>query len=145
MRRARYGFSQKVLACLLGIFLVICSGEAALSQEYPTKAITLVCGMDPGGVVDVATRVLVEGSKKALGQDILVENKPGASHMVAASIVVKAKPDGYTLFTATDAPFVRVPHMMKLPYDPSRKRPRLFFTESSPILSLCRRTVPSKP
>ena len=86
----------------------------------------MVCGMDPGGVVDVATRVLAEGSKKALGQDILVENKPGASHMVAASIVVKAKPDGYTLFTATDAPFVRVPHMMKLTFDP--------ITEMTPVI-----------
>ena len=128
MKKDRYVFSQKVLACLFGVFFVMCSAGAALSQEYPTKAVTLVCGMDPGGVVDVATRVLVEGSKKAMGQDILVENKPGASHMVAASIVVKAKPDGYTLFTATDAPFIRVPHMMKLPYDPiSETTPIIFY------------------
>lgn len=98
----------------------------AFSQDYPAKAITMVCGMDPGGIVDVATRVLADGTKKLIGQDILVENKPGASHMVAASYVVNSKPDGYTLFTATDAPFIRVPHMMKLKFDP--------ITETTPII-----------
>jgi tripartite-type tricarboxylate transporter receptor subunit TctC len=88
--------------------------------------LTMVCGMDPGGVVDVATRVLVDNSKKIFGQDILVENKPGASHMVAASYVVKSKPDGYTLFPSTDAPFVRVPHMMNLQFDP--------ITETTPVI-----------
>jgi len=119
---------KKVLSCLLAAVFVIGSVAVAVSQDYPTKTITMVCGMDPGGVVDVATRVLVDGTKKFIGQDILVENKPGASHMVAASYVVKAKPDGYTLFPSTDAPFVRVPHMMKLPYDPiSEMTPITFF------------------
>ena len=117
---------KKVLSCLLAALFVIGSAAVAVSQDYPTKAVTLVCGMDPGGVVDVATRVLVDGTKKILGQDILVENKPGASHMVAASYVVNSKPDGYTLFTATDAPFVRAPHMMKLTFDP--------ITEMTPII-----------
>ncbi len=125
MNRQRHGFTQKVLACLLGVFFVVFAGPA-FAQDYPTKPVTLVCGMDPGGVVDVASRVLADGTKKILGQDILVENKPGASHMVAASVVVNAKPDGYTLFTATDAPFVRGPHMMKLKFDP--------LTELTPII-----------
>ena len=118
-------FSRRILTCFLCVFIVIGFATVVFSQEFPAKAVTLVCGMDPGGIVDVASRVLGEGSKKALGQDILVENKPGASHMIAASYVVKAKPDGYTLFTSTDAPFIRVPHMMKLQYDP--------ITETTPI------------
>ena len=119
---------KKVFSCLLAVVFVMGSVAVAVSQDYPTKTITMVCGMDPGGVVDVATRVLVEGTKKIIGQDILVENKPGASHMVAASYVVKSKPDGYTLFPSTDAPFVRVPHMMKLSYDPiSEMTPIIFF------------------
>jgi len=119
---------KKVFSCLLAVLCVMGSVAVAVSQDYPTKTITMVCGMDPGGVVDVATRVLVDGTKKIIGQDILVENKPGASHMVAASYVVKSKPDGYTLFPSTDAPFVRVPHMMKLSYDPiSEMTPITFF------------------
>lgn len=128
MKKDRYACSTKGFVLFLGVFFVMCSAEAVFSQEYPTKAVTMVCGMDPGGVVDVATRVLVDGTKKFLGQDILVENKPGASHMVAASYVVNSKPDGYTLFPSTDAPFVRVPHMMNLKFDPiSETTPIIFF------------------
>jgi tripartite-type tricarboxylate transporter receptor subunit TctC len=126
MKKDRYAFSMKIFSVLVGVFMVMCSAGAVFSQEYPTKALTMVCGMDPGGVVDVATRVLVDNSKKIFGQDILVENKPGASHMVAASYVVKSKPDGYTLFPSTDAPFVRVPHMMNLQFDP--------ITETTPVI-----------
>jgi tripartite-type tricarboxylate transporter receptor subunit TctC len=117
---------KKAVSCLMAVGFIMGLATAAFCQEYPTKPVTIVCGMDPGGVVDVATRMLVDGTKKILGQDILVENKPGASHMVAASAVVGAKPDGYTIFTATDAPFVRAPHMMKLKFDP--------LTEMTPII-----------
>lgn len=127
MKKDGYAFSMKIFAILSGVFFMICTAETVVAQEYPTKAVTMVCGMDPGGVVDVATRVLVDNTKKILGQDILVENKPGASHMVAASYVVNAKPDGYTLFTATDAPFVRAPHMMKLKFDPLAEMTPIIF------------------
>lgn len=128
MKKDGYAFSMKIFAILSGVFFMICAAETGIAQEYPTKAVIMVCGMDPGGVVDVATRVLADNTKKILGQDILVENKPGASHMVAASYVVKSKPDGYTLFPSTDAPFVRVPHMMNLQFDPiAETTPVIFF------------------
>ncbi len=110
----------------LGCFLVAGLAAVAFSQDYPTKTITMEVGMEPGGIVDVATRVLSEETKKVLGQDILIENKPGASHMVAGSYVVASKPDGYILFSATDAPFIRVPHMLKLKFDP--------IAETTPII-----------
>ena len=110
----------------MGVVFMMCFTTVAFSQDYPTKAITIVVGMEPGGIVDVATRVLVDDAKKVLGQDILVENKPGASHMVAGSYVISSKPDGYTLWSSTDAPFVRMPHMMKLKFDP--------IAETTPII-----------
>jgi len=121
-----YALSKKVLACLLGIVFMMGFTTVALSQEYPTKGITLVVGMEPGGIVDVASRVLGEETKKVLGQDIIVENRPGASHMIAGSHVVSSKPDGYTLWGSTDAPFVRMRHMMKLKFDP--------IAETTPII-----------
>ena len=117
---------KKVLPCLIGIVFVMCFTPVAFSQDYPTKAITAVVGMEPGGIVDVATRVLADEAKKLLGQDIIVENKPGASHMVAGSYVISSKPDGYMLWSSTDAPFVRMPHMMKLKFDP--------IAETTPII-----------
>ena len=112
---------------LLGGFMVLGFSGIVLAQDYPTKAIGMVVGMDPGGIADVATRILSEEAKKVLGQDFLVENKPGASHMVAGSYVISSKPDGYTLWGSTDAPFVRVPHMMKLKFDPIKDATPIIF------------------
>jgi len=126
MNKRLVSSSGKVCLCLLGVFLMIALATPAISQDYPSKTITAVVGMEPGGIVDVATRVLVDDAKKLLGQEILVENKPGASHMVAGSYVVVSKPDGYTLWSSTDAPFVRMPHMMKLKFDP--------IAETTPII-----------
>ncbi len=121
-----YALSKKVLACLLGIVFMMGFTNIAFSQDYPTKAITVVVGMEAGGIVDVASRILSEETKKVIGQDLLVENRPGASHMIAGSHVVSSKPDGYTLWGSTDAPFVRMPHMMKLKFDP--------IAETTPII-----------
>src|SRR5512139_174033 len=126
---ARSGSAGYMTAVILVVTLVVLgfAGPAA-SQDYPAKAISMVIGMDPGGVVDAASRVLSEEAKKVLGQDILVENKPGASHMVAGGYVVSSKPDGYVVWGSTDAPFIRVPHMMKLKFDPIKETtPIIFF------------------
>jgi tripartite-type tricarboxylate transporter receptor subunit TctC len=120
------GLLKKVLLCLMGVFLMAALAATAFSQDYPTKAITAVVGMEAGGIVDVATRMLMDEAKKVIGQDIIVENRPGASHMVAGSHVVASKPDGYTLWGSTDAPFIRMPHMMKLKFDP--------IAETTPII-----------
>jgi tripartite-type tricarboxylate transporter receptor subunit TctC len=126
MRKCLFTPSKKVVLSLLGILVMIAFSATAFSQDYPSKPIIAVVGMEPGGIVDVATRVLVDEAKKGIGQDILVENKPGASHMVAGSYVISSKPDGYTLWSSTDAPFVRMPHMMKLKFDP--------IAETTPII-----------
>jgi tripartite-type tricarboxylate transporter receptor subunit TctC len=117
---------EKMFLVFMGIFLMAGLSSTAYSQGYPAKAITAVVGMEPGGIVDVATRVLTDEAKKVIGQDILVENRPGASHMIAGSHVIGSKPDGYTLWGSTDAPFVRMPHMMKLKFDP--------IAETTPII-----------
>jgi tripartite-type tricarboxylate transporter receptor subunit TctC len=127
MRKNVRAFSKRVLLCLLGVLFVAGFAAAAFSQDYPSKTITLEVGMEAGGIVDVATRVLADGTKKVIGQDMLIENKPGASHMVACSYVVGSKPDGYTLFSATDAPFIRVPHLFKLKFDPIKEMTPIIF------------------
>jgi tripartite-type tricarboxylate transporter receptor subunit TctC len=126
MGKGFVGPLEKVLSVFMGVFLMAALSGTAFSQDYPTKSITAVVGMEPGGIVDVATRVLTDEAKKVIGQDIIVENRPGASHMIAGSHVIGSKPDGYTLWGSTDAPFVRMPHMMKLKFDP--------IAETTPII-----------
>jgi len=127
MKVRRSCAGRAVLAALMvGVVVLGISGIAG-AQDYPTKSVSLVVGMEAGGVVDVASRVLSEEAKKVLGKDILIENKPGASHMIAGSYVVNSKPDGYILWGATDAPFLRVPHMFKLKFDPIKETTPIIF------------------
>jgi tripartite-type tricarboxylate transporter receptor subunit TctC len=124
----RYGSVIYAAGLILVVSVIVFAVSGiARSQDFPTKSISLVVGMEAGGIVDVASRVLAEETKKVLGQDFVVENKPGASHMIAGSYVISAKPDGYTIWGSTDAPFVRVPHMFKLKFDPLKDATPIIF------------------
>ena len=68
----------------------------ALAQSYPTQPIRIIVGYSAGGGVDISARLLSEPMKAALGQTIIVENRTGASAMIASNTVAKAAPDGYT-------------------------------------------------
>lgn len=71
--------------------------HAAQAQDYPNQPVRMVVGYAPGGVVDFTGRVLAQALGKALGQQVIVENKPGAAGAVATGFVARARPDGYTI------------------------------------------------
>jgi tripartite-type tricarboxylate transporter receptor subunit TctC len=75
----------------------------AWAQAYPTRPARIVCGYPPGGVVDIYARLIAQWLSERLGQQFIVENKPGAGGTIAAESVVRAVPDGYTLLLATSA------------------------------------------
>src|SRR3954470_11499928 len=85
----------------------------ALGQgAFPNKPIKIVVPYAPGGASDFSARILAEQMNKKLGQPVLVENRPGASQMLAMEYVARAAPDGYTLVLASEdatslAPFLR--------------------------------------
>lgn len=93
---------------------------AALGQAYPSRPVTIVNGFPPGGITDSAVRMLAGGLAKGLGQQVLVENRPGATGMIAAGGVARAAPDGYTLLFGVAANLAVGPATLKNPpYDPS--------------------------
>lgn len=79
------------------VLAAACFAFPALAQDYPSKTITVVVPFTAGGGVDAMARLLAEKLRVTLGQSVVVDNKPGASGMLGANAVVKAKPDGYTL------------------------------------------------
>ena len=86
------------LIVTIGIALTSAQAHAQATDTYPTKAIKLVVPFAPGGVTDTSGRIVAEGLSKRLGQQVIVENKPGASGNIGAQQVATATPDGYTLF-----------------------------------------------
>jgi tripartite-type tricarboxylate transporter receptor subunit TctC len=94
-------------------------GPVLAQPAYPTKPIRLVVGYTPGGGNDLIARIVAAKLQDQLGQPVVVDNKPGAQSIVAAEIVAKAAPDGYTLLIAPSGPLTINPAVYgKLPYDP---------------------------
>src|SRR5258706_2610477 len=92
----------------------------ALAQNYPSKAIRLVSPFPPGGSVDVVGRLLAAKLSESLGQQIVVENRSGASGVIGTEVVMNSPPDGYTLLINT-IPFATNQFLMsRAPYDPLR-------------------------
>jgi tripartite-type tricarboxylate transporter receptor subunit TctC len=107
------------LVSALAAFLVMAANAAA--QTYPSRPITLVVGFAPGGGTDTVARVMQKRLAEYLGQSVVVENRAGAGGTIAAGVVAKAAPDGYTILLATIAALAVAPHLnSKLPYDPLR-------------------------
>ena len=88
----------------------------AYAQAFPNKAVRYICPWPAGGSTDAVIRAIADSAAKALGQPVIVDNKPGAGGMLGANELVNARPDGYTLSQLPHGVF-RIPHMQKVSFD----------------------------
>src|SRR6266702_539769 len=142
---------QKAVACLkrnlhmrvvvtLIALLVAC---AACAQTYPTKPIRLVVGFAPGGAADIISRAMSAPLTRALGQGIIVDNKPGAGSSIAAEFVAKAAPDGYTIMIASQSGMIVNPLINKsVAYDTQRDFAAITQVTSSPLVVAVNPSLP---
>ena len=100
------------------LILLVSFSLSAFGQTFPTKHINVYVGFGAGATTDLTARALGEGLEKVLGVPIVVENKPGATAGVAASLVARQKPDGYTLGVVSTGVITVRPHVCRAPYDP---------------------------
>ena len=104
----------------LVLLAALAGAPAAQAQSYPARTITLTVTAAAGGVTDVVARALGQRLAQAWGQQVVIENKGGAAHVVGAQSVAKAAPDGYSLLVAEAGTFTINPTLYgngKLPYD----------------------------
>ena len=90
----------------------------ATAQSWPQKPLKVIVPFPPGGVTDSIARITAEWLTQRLGQPVVPDNRPGASGAIAADLVARAEPDGYTLLSAASPQLAVVPHVQKISYDP---------------------------
>jgi tripartite-type tricarboxylate transporter receptor subunit TctC len=110
-------FSRAVILALSSSLL---TAAVAVAAAYPERPITVVVAFAAGGATDISTRIVGKFLSQSLGQQIIVDNRGGAGGMIAASAVMRAKPDGYTLLSSSSV-YVVTPSLYKnVPYDPQK-------------------------
>ncbi len=116
----------------------------ALAQPYPVKPVRLVVAFAPGGPLDIHARIVGQKLSESWGQQVVIDNRTGASGTIGADLVAKAPADGYTVL-ANASVHVIVPSLMaKLPYDPIRDFTPVTVMGSAPLLLVVTPTLPAK-
>jgi tripartite-type tricarboxylate transporter receptor subunit TctC len=129
--------------------IIVLAAAAAFSllaqaQGYPNRPVKLLVGFPPGGSTDLAARALAERLSQALGQPVVVENKPGASGNIAADQVARSAPDGYSLLMAATS-FATSPAFFKdLSWDPVKSFTPVSLVATVPIIAVTGASVPAK-
>jgi len=116
----------------------------ASAQAYPTKPIRMVVGYAPGGGSDIMGRLIAQQITEALGQQVIVENRPGAAQNVAAELVAKSPADGYTLFLSSAALGINVSLYSRINYDPVKDFAPVAVFATSPNLLVVHPSFPAK-
>lgn len=124
-RRARL-----LVLCAVAAVLIPAGATLAQSGDYPNRPIRLVVPFSPGGSSDTVSRLLSQKLSAQLGQQVVVDSKPGAGGNLGADLVAKSRPDGYTLLFAAGSFAVNVSLYEKLPYDPIK--------DFEPVVHVCR-------
>jgi tripartite-type tricarboxylate transporter receptor subunit TctC len=128
---------------LLALLLV--APAAALAQSYPNKPIRWVVPYTGGGITDVVTRVVTQKMQAALGQAIVVENKPGANSIIGADLVAKSAPDGYSIVTVIAAHAANATlYQGKLPFDPVASFIPFSLAAIAPLILTANNSFPAK-
>ena len=129
---------------VLFTLFALCVTFSVAAQNYPAKTIRLVSPFPPGGSVDVVGRILAAKLTENLGQQVIVDNRSGASGIIGTELVAKAPPDGYTLLINT-LPLVTNEFLMpRMPYDPIRDFEPISMVTSSPSLVTVHPSVPAR-
>lgn len=132
---------RKVLAAVL-LGLAFFAGPVL--AEFPDKPIRVVVPFSPGGGTDLIARLLGDGMARALGQPIVIVNKPGAGTVIGTDMVAKSAPDGYTLVIATFAHAINPSLLPKLPFDPATAFTPVSLIATGPNVLVVRSESPFK-
>ncbi len=133
----RFGLAGALIA-------LVASAGAACAETYPTRPITLLSGFPPGGPTDTLARILGDGMKSTLGQNVVIETASGASGTIAAGRVAHASPDGYTIGIGNWTSHVGSPALYALDFDMFKHLQPISLLAASPLWILGKNALPPK-
>jgi tripartite-type tricarboxylate transporter receptor subunit TctC len=138
--------TRRIAAGIAGIALGVLASAAAFAQDnFPVKPIRVIVGYVAGGGNDIIARVIAGKMAEGLGQQIIIENKPGAQSIIAAEYVARSAPDGYTILMGPSGPMTMNPATYsKLPYAPLRDFVPLSMIGSFPLILVTSASSPVK-
>ena len=136
--------TMRVLVVLFAV-IAASAGNVAVAQEYPAKAIRMVVPFPPGGFSDVFARIIGGKMHETWGQQVIVDNRPGAGGNIGADIVAKSPPDGYSLVMGTIGTHaINATLFSRLPYDPIRDFTAVAFVVGADGLLVVHPSLPAK-
>lgn len=132
----------KLLGLLAVLLMALASAGSWAQPQYPARLVTIVVGYPGGTPVDTVARVIATKLTERIGQNVIVENKPGAGSSIAAATVVKAPPDGYTVYLSSIANATN-PHFNKLSFDFSTDLAPISMVAGAPVVLAVHPSMPS--
>lgn len=122
---------------MIGLALALfafCMTPAALAQDYPVRPVRMIVGVPPGGTTDIMGRLVAAKLSERLGRQVVVDNRPGASGIIAIQLVVNSQPDGYTLLMSGSSITAVGSLYSKVPFDVSRDLVPVAFIATTPFV-----------
>ena len=131
----------------VAVVLALCASAAVsapvAAQEFPSKPVRMVIGFPPGGGADILGRIVAQRLSERLGQQVVVDNRGGASGQIAADLVSKSAPDGHTVMLSTVTTFSILPLLKKLPFDTLKDFTPITLLARAPNLLVVHPSVPA--
>jgi tripartite-type tricarboxylate transporter receptor subunit TctC len=132
------------LAVLCAAALMLAAPDAGAQSAYPSKAIRFLVGAPPGGSNDLFARSVGQHLHQALGQPVVVDNRPGANQMIAADIMAKSPPDGHTIYITSTSFTTGAALQPKLPFDPVNDVAGITMLGKGPLVFVAHPSLPVK-
>ena len=120
------------------------SAAGVFAQPFPTKPIRIIVGFPPGGATDIAARAIAQKLTESMGQQVIVDNRPGAASNIGAELASRAAPDGHTLFMGSVSLSINPSLYSKLAYDPLRDFAAVAHVVTTPFMLVVHPSMPVK-
>ena len=124
----------RIMRWLIALLAVVAIVAPAQAQTFPSKTIRIIVPYPPGGSIDLTGRVIAKHLQDSIGQNVIVENKPGANAAIGIETLLRSDPDGHTLVLVSNSPLTINVHLSRLNYDPLTDLVPVGKVVSSPII-----------